>query len=120
MVAIRTEGDAAYALFDTGPEERPYLYGVNYERRDGLWLEGASGNGPGWSQVGADEELGTLAVWGEAPGADRVRVEFGGESREEPVSSGAYLAVWWNVRCPPVLWLRASAFRVDGEWTSTA
>src|SRR5205823_8074012 len=66
IVAMRKQGDAAYVLLDTGPAGRPYLYGVNCQRRDGSWSPGASGNGPGWSQVGADKELGTLTVWGDA------------------------------------------------------
>src|SRR5262245_20553470 len=91
---MRTEGDAAYALFDTGPPEHPYLYGVHYERRNGLWDETISTNGSGWSRTGGlDETSGTLTMWDEAPtGADRVRVEFDGESREEPVD-GSELAV---------------------------
>src|SRR2546429_362383 len=67
IVAMRKQGDAAYVLLDTGPAGRPYLYGVNCQRRDGSWSPGASGNGPGWSQVGADKELGTLTVGGDAP-----------------------------------------------------
>ncbi len=114
---MRVQGDAAYALFDTGPEGQPHLYGVNYERRDGRWSEGISGNGPGWSHVGPEVARGTLTIWSEAPlGADKVRLEFEGELREEPVDNGVYLAAWWDVPCPKGTEPRISASRVNGQW----
>jgi hypothetical protein len=117
LIALREHGDAGYGLFDTGPVGQPYLYGVNYERRDGQWSEGNTGNSPGWSHVGPDPTLGTWTVWDEAPpGADTVRLEFGGEIREEPVTTGFYLAVWWGVPCNEVTSPRATAFRINGEW----
>ena len=119
ILAKRVKGDAAYVLFDTGPEGQPYFYGVNYERTKGRWCEASSSNGGGWSLVGPTPHLGTLAAWGEAPaGADRVRVEFRGESHEEPVANGVYLAVWWQVPCPEAEnpWL--CAFRINGEWVA--
>lgn len=116
-VAAREQGDVAYVLFDTGPESRPYLYGINYERRDGHWSEGTSSNGPGWAKVGPMEGVGTLTLWGEAPpGADKVRVEFEEKLREELVSDGVFLAVWWSVSPPERSWPRAAAFRINGEW----
>ena len=106
-----------YGLFDTGPIGQPYLYGVNYERRDGKWSEGSSGNGPGWSQVGPVDGLGTWTVWDEAPpGADAVRSEFNGHLSEEPVTAGFYLAAWWEVPCEDDSSPRVTAFRINGEW----
>lgn len=67
VVASRVRGDDAYVLLDTGSDGNPYLYGVNCTRRDGHWCEGGSSNGPGWSQAGPDDLLGTLVVWDEAP-----------------------------------------------------
>ncbi len=81
-------------------------------------MEGSSGNGPGWSRIALESDLGLLTDWGEAPvGADRVRLEFQGQLREEEVNDGAYLAVWWNVPNPaggarPFV----SAFRINGKW----
>jgi hypothetical protein len=113
----RTHGDDAIALFDTGPEGQPYLYEVHYHRRDGRWSEGSSGNGSGWTSVDPGMELGTVTIWDEAPpGADKVRVEFAGELREEPVSDGAFLAVWWRVPYSRWRWPRVSAFRINGVW----
>jgi len=116
IVAMREHGDVGYVLFNTRPLGEPYLYGVDYERIDGRWTEGGSANGPGWSRVGP--ELGTLTIWDEAPpSADRVRVDFEGETREEAVNEGAYLAVWWNVSHPDRnRWPIATAFRINGEW----
>jgi hypothetical protein len=117
VIATREHVDAGYVLFDTGPIGQPYLYGVNYERRDGQWSEGNSGNGPGWSQVGPDPELGTATIWDVAPpGADKVRVEFESEVREDAVTQRVYLVVWWGVPCPEGSGPRATAFRINGDW----
>lgn len=115
-LAIREHGDAGYALFDTRPGGEPYLYEVHYERRNGWWSEGSSSNGPGWHRLDPDTGLGLVTVWGEAPtGADRVRVELAGDSREEPVANGIYLVVLWDVPRPATDAL-ATSFRVRGEW----
>ena len=117
LIALLEHDNAGYGLFDTGPIGQPYLYGVNYERRDGVWSEGTSGNGPGWSQVGPDDGLGTWTVWDEAPpGADAVRLEFDGEGREEAVTTGFYLAAWWGVPCKDDVSPHVTAFRINGEW----
>lgn len=56
-------------------------------------------------------------MWQDAPpGADRARVAFGGETRDEPVERGVYLAAWWRVPCPENDWPHAVAFRVSGHW----
>ncbi len=116
VVAMREHGDMSYVLFDTRPSGQPYLYGVDYERIDGHWMEGGSGDRPGWSRVRRESELGILTDWDEArPRADRVRIEFEGEIREEAVNEGAYLAVWWDVPHPDT-WPIATAFRINGEW----
>jgi hypothetical protein len=117
IIATREQRDEGYVLFDIGPIGQPYLYGVSFARHDGRWSEGVSGNGPGWSHVGPDKELGTATIWDEAPpGADKVRVEFGREVREEVVANGAYLAVWWGVPHPEGRGPRAAAFHINGEW----
>jgi hypothetical protein len=119
VIATRSQGDDAVALFDTGPQGNPYLYEVRYSRRKGRWSEGSSGNGSGWSVTDREAELGVMTVWDEAPpGADRVRLQFAGELREEPVSGGAFLAVWWGVPFREGYWPRVVAFRVDGAWTA--
>lgn len=120
LLAIREHGDAGYALFDTRPTGEPYLYEVHYDRQDGRWSEGSTGNGPGWHLLDPDTELGVLTLWGdESPNADRVRVEFERESREEPVSDSVYLVIWWDVPCP-TNYPRARAFRVNGTWVPAA
>lgn len=117
VVAALSAGDDAYVLLDTGPAGHPYLYGGCVHRRGGGWVDGTSGNGPGWTLTDAEGELGTLAGWGEAPeGADRVRASFGGETREEPVSDGFYLVAWWRVPCPDYAAPRVEAFRIGGRW----
>ena len=120
VVAMREHGDLGYVLFDTRPSGESYLYGVDYERVDGRWMEGGSRNGPGWSRIALDSDLGILTDWGEAPvGADRVRLEFQGQLLEEEVSGGAYLAVWWDVPRPAHgAWPFLSAFRINGRWTA--
>ena len=123
VVATRVHGDAAYVLLDAGPAGKPYLYGVNCERQNGRWSERSSSNGPGWSRLGPDTSLGTLTIWGQAPPvlrADRARVEFEGEVREEPVTNGVYLSVWWNVPSPqPSRFPRVSGFLVTRMATVT-
>jgi hypothetical protein len=115
---MREHGDVAYVLFDTGPPEYRYLYGVNYERQDGKWTEGTSGNGPGWSAVGPTPGLGTLTVWGEAPaGSDRARGTFGETPSEVPIEDGVYLLIWWDVPDTADLWSsRQLSFRINGDW----
>lgn len=116
VVASCASHDVAYVLLDTAPTGWRYLYGVNVERRGGVWTEGSSGNGSGWSRVDPDEELGTLTLWDDAPqGADRVRARFNGELFETPIQNGAYLFVWWNIVCPDD-WPRLEAFRIAGAW----
>jgi hypothetical protein len=117
VVASRASENDAYVLIDTRPDGPPYLYGVEVTRdRDG-WLEGGSGNSAGWRLSDPEAELGSLVVWEEAPpGADRVRVEFEGDAREESIENGSYLSAWWRVPCPDTLWPRIVAFRIDGRW----
>jgi hypothetical protein len=80
-----------------------------------------SSNGPGWSQTGPDDRLGTLVVWGEAPpDADMVRVVFKGTPIEEPVNNGVYLAVWWRIQYPEESGPYVEAFRVRGRWIQAA
>jgi len=116
VVASAVDGDDAYVLIDTNPSESAYLYGVCVRRGDGGWEEGTSGNGPGWTLTDFEGELGTLVLWGEAPeGADRVRVEWRGETREAAAEGGVYLLAWWRVPCPDEH-PREGAFRVRGAW----
>lgn len=114
VVAVREQGDAAVALFDTRPGAQPYLYEVHFDRKSGGWVEGSSSNGPGWHRFALADPLGVETLWGEAPrGADLVRAERTGVVVEEPVADGIYLLVWWNVteRLAEV-----KAFRVNGAW----
>lgn len=118
VAAVVAQGDDAYVLLDTGEAVHPYLYGSCVARQDGGWVELASGNGDGWTLT-TERELGTLAVWGEAPAsADQARVVFGGEAREIPVTGGVYLTAWWRVPCPEHDFPRAEAFRVGREWVA--
>src|SRR5882672_10870844 len=103
------------------PMDTPTSYGVNCSQRDGRWLESGSSNGPGWSQAGPDDRLGTLVVWGEAPpDAEMVRLAFEGTAIEERVNNGVYLAVWWRTRCPEESWPRVEGFRIRGMWIQAA
>jgi hypothetical protein len=107
VVATCVNGDVAYVLLDTGS--------------DGLWSEGGSSNGPGWSQAGSDPHLGTLVDWGEAPPqADAVRLDFNGVVLEVAVNDGAYLTAWWRVPCPRAAWPRVEAFRIGRVGSSCA
>ena len=116
VVASAAEGDDGYVLIDANPLEGGYLYGVNVHRVDGGWEPGTDGNGPGWTVADPERELGTLVVWGEAPKrADRVRVEWNGETREAAAEEGVYLVAWWRVP-PPDEFPGEVAFRVRGEW----
>ena len=115
LMAVREHGDFAVALFDTRPTAEPYLYQVHYDRRDGRWSEGSSGNGSGWSSLRSESDLGVLTSWDEAPeGADKVRAELGGKVAEENVTNGVYLFVWWDVPCRSHA--EVTAFRINGEW----
>lgn len=98
VIASRAEGSDAYVLFDTGSPQQPYLYGVCFEQRDGLWYEGTSGNGGGWSSTGdSQSNLGTWALWGDAArGTDMVSAEINGVVSDHPVVNGVYLAVWFR------------------------
>jgi hypothetical protein len=114
VVAVREHGNAAVALFDTRPSAEPYLYEVSYYRKNGRWTEGSSSNGMGWNRYSYDADLGVETLWGQAPpDADLVRAEREGRLLEEPVASGFYLLVWWDV---PDRAAELKAFRVKGEW----
>jgi hypothetical protein len=120
VIASRVNGDDAYVLLNTGSTAHPYLYGAHCRRETGRWLEQGSSNSAGWAPTGHDPDVGTLSCWGQAPaGADMVRVEFGGDIVDEPVSEGAYLVVWWRVPAPQV-WPRLGAFRIAGRWVDSA
>jgi hypothetical protein len=115
VIGARASGDYAYVLLDTGSIEYPYLYGVNCQRRNGRWFEGSDGNSPSWAR-NRDSDVGTQSFWGQAPvGADMVKIEFDGTVIEEPVTNGAYLAVWWNVPYSHG-WPRLVAIRIAGRW----
>jgi hypothetical protein len=117
VLARRVHGDDAYVLLDTGSRDRPYLYGVTCKRQDGRWIEGASGNGPGWSQTDEATRLGTWSMWDEAPaGVEMVRVELNGQVLEERVVDGAYLAVWFRQPEPRGPGPRVTAYRIAGRW----
>lgn len=116
VVASETSRDDAYVLLDTGQPGRTYLYGSTCHRKNGLWFEGSSGNGPGWSATTADDEVGTLSLWGDAPaGVEMVRVEFDGETADIPVRNGVYFVVRWRVPSSSQ-WPEIVAVRESGEW----
>src|SRR5687767_14097853 len=101
VVACDVNGNDAYVLLDTGTDEHPYLYGGTVSRETDGWHDRTSGNGIGWTRLSADDEIGVLSIWAEAPaGADAVRLRWKGEEREVPVRAGAYLATWWGVPAP--------------------
>jgi len=98
VIASRVRGDLAYVLLDTHPEGWRYLYGSHCYRQNGKWGEISSSNGGGWHQAGDDPDVGTFALWGEAPpGAIAARVRFAEEITEEPLTDGVYLVVRWAV-----------------------
>lgn len=76
-------------------------YQVLCERRGGGWVDGASGNSPGWttmSDFDAPMNVGVTTDWGEAPqGARAAVVTFGGTDHEVPVVDGYYLFVAWGM-----------------------
>ena len=116
VVGIRSSGDRASVLLDTGSPDYPYLYGANCYRRDGRWFESGSNNTGGWQQTSHDPDLGTLSFWDdEPPGADMVRVQSRHGLVEAPVQNGAYLFVWFDERAPHP-WPRVVATRVNGLW----
>jgi hypothetical protein len=116
VVATRSHGNHAYVLLNTGPPDRPYLYGVNCHREGGRWFEGGSSNGPGWEQTDHDPDLGTLSCWNDVPmGVDFVRIAFDGAAIDEPVQNRAYLLVWFRVRCPSEF-PRVIGIRRRGRW----
>lgn len=97
VVATRIEGDDAYVLLDTGSRQQPYLYGVNCKREAKGWREMSSGNGGGWSLSDEKLNLGTWALWDEAPpGAAHVCVEFDGVTSEHAIQDGFYLVVFFK------------------------
>jgi hypothetical protein len=120
VAASASAGDDAYVVVDVEPADQPNLYGVSVSRRNGGWLGGSSGNGPGWTLTDAENDLGTATVWGRAPeGTTRVRASYGGEVREAPVARGVYLVAWWRVPAPgddP----RVEAFRIHDRWVPHA
>ena len=116
VVAARSQGNHAYVLLDTGPPDRPYLYGVNCYSEAGRWFEGGSSNGPGWEQTDDAPDLGTLSCWSDAPiGVDLVRIVFDDAVIDEPVQNRAYLRVWFRVPCP-LQSPRVIAIRSGGQW----
>ena len=114
LLAVREHGNVAVALFDTRPTAEPYLYEVYYDRTDGRWSEGSSGNGPGWHALDPSSGIGVATIWQEAPpGADRVRADLDGRVLEEEVHNGMCFLVWWEV---PLSSPQVTAYRVKGEW----
>jgi len=96
ILAIREHGDQGYALAENS-DKNAFLLGVAYERaRDG-WTMVQMATVPGWCPVSQSPLEGTVTSWGYAPpGADRVRVELGGEIAEDEVRNGVYLLIWWR------------------------
>jgi hypothetical protein len=120
VAAVARGGDDAYVVVDVGPLGHRYLYGVSVTREEGGWVEGSSGNGPGWTLTDPERDLGTATVWGEAPeGTTRVRASYDGDVREAPVSRGVYLVAWWRVPSPSDTdYPRVEAFQIGGRWVS--
>jgi hypothetical protein len=118
--SARASGDYAYVLLDTGSIEYPYLYGVDCQRRNGRWFDSSDGNSPGWAR-NRDSGVGTQSFWSQAPvGADMVRIEFDGTAIEEPVTNGAYLAVWWNVEVEEAFFHCSKCVVRSNLWTPAA
>lgn len=112
VVASRIDGDDAYVLLDTSSSDQPYLYGVNCLRETSGWREGSSGNGGGWSLSDEKHNLGTWALWDDAPrGADFIRVEFDGVTSEHAVHDGLYFVVFFRRPSRPAP--RITGFRIS-------
>ena len=119
VLAVEVDGKDGFVLLDTGPSEYRYLYGGTVERLAGGWRGGidSNGGGIGWTLTDDARDVGVVSARGEAPdGADAVRVEWRGESRESPVRNGVYLVTWWREPWPEDDWPEVTAFRIDGDW----
>lgn len=115
IVAIREHGEEGYVLFDNS-DNHDFLIGVAYRRTEDGWAVLQMASGSGWSHVRPDHGTGTMSSWGSAPpGADRVRVEFQGETREDDVTNGVYFLIWWRARRSEREAF-VTAFRIDGHW----
>ena len=103
LLAKSASPDEQHVLVVLGARQpAPYRhYEVLCERSDGGWVDGASGNSPGWttmSDFDAPMNVGVATDWGEAPqGARAAVVTFGGTDHEVPVVNGYYLFVAWGV-----------------------
>jgi hypothetical protein len=98
--AISPDGRSGVVLLGTNGLDDPYPYEVVcVRRREGeAWQPGIGSNGMGWTSTADDgAAVGVMTRWGEAPGASRAVVAFGGEERVVPVEHGWYLAVFWDV-----------------------
>ncbi len=121
VVASSAGEDDAYVLLDINATGCRSLYGVNCHRRAGVWEEGNTANGPGWSQRSLDSPLGTLAFWGETlVNADRALIALNRDTVEVPVNEGVFLATWWSVPDGVFGFPFLAAVRVEGEWRESA
>ncbi len=99
IVASRVAGDDAFVLLDAGGPDHTNFYGCSCRRTHGGGRRDSSSNMEwSWFQRDDDGNIGTLAVWGEAPeGAISVRLDFGHTVIEEAITGGIYLVLRTNV-----------------------
>ena len=114
IITIRENGDEGFALAEMSGK-KPFLLGMLFHRTTNDWTIVQMSTVPAWSALGQSRDEGIMPAWGYAPvGADRVRVEFAGEARDDEVRNGIYLLIWWRAPKSPDPFVQA--FRINGEW----
>ena len=120
VLAVEVDGNDGFVLLDTGPADYRYLYAGTVARMPGGWRGGTDSNGGGtrWTRTDDENEVGVVAVYGEAPAAAiEVRVEWRGETRQALVQNGVYVVTWWREPFPEQSWPVVTDFRIGDVWT---
>jgi hypothetical protein len=97
--AVAPDGNHAVVLLGTNEPPKLYPYQVVCGRGEDGWVEGVSGNGPGWSSTAGEGEpnLGVATLWDEAPVSARAaKVVFEGREHEAPVRNSYFLFAAWD------------------------
>jgi len=93
-----SEQNGSYAVVLLATNELPtlYPYQIVCSREPEGWVEGANGNGAGWTHL--ENGLGVRTFWGEAPArAESVRVHVAGTIYDAPVRQGYFFLTVWLV-----------------------